>query len=153
MKKIILSLVLAIIVIGIGGFLLLQLVPYGRAHTNPPVVSEPQWDSPATRALAQRACFDCHSNETKWPWYTNVAPVSWLTQHDVEEGRSKVNFSEWQGVISGERGEKENPVDELVRVVERGSMPKQIYLPMHPEARLTAAEKQQLIAGFQATFK
>lgn len=153
MKKTALTLGLAVIVIAVGGFLLLQLVPYGRTHTNPAVVSEPGWDSPATRALAQRACFDCHSNETKWPWYTNVAPVSWLTQHDVEEGRSKVNFSEWQGVINGERGEQRGAVDELVKVVEWGSMPKKIYLPMHPEARLTDAEKQQLIAGFRATFK
>lgn len=153
MKKTVITLALIIIAIGVGGFLLLQLVPYGRDHANPPIVSEPQWDSPATLDLAKRACFDCHSNETKWPWYTNVAPVSWLTQHDVEEGRSRLNFSEWQGVIRGERGEQRGAVDELVKVVERGSMPKQIYLPMHPEARLTDAEKQQLIAGFRATFK
>ena len=56
--------------------LVIQLLPYGRDHTNPPVVAEPLWDSPQTRALAKRACFDCHSNETIWPWYTNVAPVS-----------------------------------------------------------------------------
>jgi hypothetical protein len=55
-------------------FALIQVVPYGRSHTNPPVQSEPKWDSPQTRALAVRACYDCHSNETTWPWYTNVAP-------------------------------------------------------------------------------
>ena len=63
-------------VIVIVGFLAIQLVPYGRTHTNPPVTAEPAWDSPQTRALAVRACFDCHSNETVWPWYTSIAPIS-----------------------------------------------------------------------------
>jgi Haem-binding domain len=70
----------------IGAFLLIQLIPYGHDHANPPVGAEPAWDSPATRELATAACFDCHSNETEWPWYTSVAPFSWLTQRDVEEG-------------------------------------------------------------------
>ncbi len=89
----------------LAGFLLIQLVPYGRNHTNPPVLQEPNWDSPQTRALAQRACFDCHSNETEWPWYSHVAPVSWLVQRDVEEGREKVNFSTW-GQGGAEEGEE-----------------------------------------------
>src|SRR5689334_18000343 len=76
-------------------FALLQIVPYGRAHSNPPVVQEPAWDSARTRELAVRACFDCHSNETKWPWYSHVAPMSWVMQRDVEMGRSVLNFSEW----------------------------------------------------------
>src|SRR5262249_17251950 len=76
-------------------FAVIQLVPYGRDHKNPPVVKEPAWDRPETRAMAARACFDCHSNETRWPWYANVAPASWLVQHDVEEGRTDLNFSEW----------------------------------------------------------
>jgi Haem-binding domain len=81
-----------------GGFITLvaiQLVPYGRGHVNPPTTSEPAWDSPATRALAKQACFDCHSNETEWPAYSHVAPASWLVQHDVDEGRAVVNFSDW----------------------------------------------------------
>jgi len=77
---------------------LIQLIPFGRQHTNPPVVREPAWDSPQTRALAKRACFNCHSNETTWPWYSSVAPVSWLTQRDVNGGRSHLNFSEWNKV-------------------------------------------------------
>ena len=68
-----------------------QLVPYGRDHDNPPVVAEPAWGSPATRELARRACFDCHSNETQWPWYSNIAPLSWLIQRDVDEGRDELN--------------------------------------------------------------
>ena len=65
---------------------LFSFVPYGRDHVNPPVGAEPSWDSPETRALARQACFDCHSNETEWPAYSTVAPVSWLIQHDVSEG-------------------------------------------------------------------
>ena len=56
--------------------LAIQLIPYGRRHTNPPLVGEPVWDQAATRALAARACFDCHSHETRWPWYSHLAPVS-----------------------------------------------------------------------------
>ncbi len=121
----------------------IQLVPYGRDHSNPPVTSEPQWDSTATRDLAKRACFDCHSNETVWPWYSHVAPVSWLLQRDVDEGRSKLNFSEW------DKPQKE--ADEAAKEVREGEMPPWFYLPTHPEARLTDAEKQALIAGLEAT--
>src|SRR5687768_3027163 len=71
----------------VGVLAAVQLVPYGRDHTNPPVRQEPAWDRPQTRALVARACFDCHSNETTWPWYSHIAPVSWLIQRDVVEGR------------------------------------------------------------------
>jgi mono/diheme cytochrome c family protein len=73
-----------------------QFVPYGRDHVNPPVGAEPAWDAPETRALAKQACFDCHSNETEWPAYSHVAPVSWLIQQDISQGRAVLNFSEWQ---------------------------------------------------------
>ncbi len=132
----------------IGGFLLIQLVPYGHNHINPAIIQEPAWDNTMTRDLAVRACFDCHSNETVWPWYSNIAPVSWLVQHDVEEGRSKVNFSEWT-----EGSRQLRRVDEIFEVIEEGEMPPAIYFPMHPEARLTPTEKQQLIEGFKQTFK
>src|SRR5690348_15393640 len=79
----------------VGIFALMQAVPYGRSHSNPPVTAEPKWNSPQTRALAVRACFDCHSNQTKWRWYSNIAPVSWLVQRDVDGGRGTLNFSEW----------------------------------------------------------
>ncbi len=74
----------------------MQLIPYGRDHDNPQTVLEIEWNTPATRQLAQVGCLDCHSSLTEWPWYTNVAPVSWLTQRDVDDGRSVLNFSEWQ---------------------------------------------------------
>jgi len=125
-------------------FMLIQLVPYGRAHTNPPVLQEPSWDSPQTHVLVQRACFDCHSNETVWPWYSNIAPVSWLIQRDVDEGREKLNFSEWS------HGESES--DEIYEVVKEGQMPPSTYLITHPEARLTSTDKEALLAGILATF-
>ena len=144
-----------IIAIPLALFGLLQLAPVGVSYTNPPVVSEPNWDSPQTRALAQRACFDCHSNETAWPWYTRIAPISWLTAHDVSEGRQRLNFSTWgtPSQSSGEFRREGTNVREMVRAVENGSMPPAIYLPLHPAARLTPAEQQQLVQGFLATFK
>jgi mono/diheme cytochrome c family protein len=132
----------------VGGFLLIQLVPYGRNHTNPPVQSEPNWDSPNTRALAQTACFDCHSNETNWGrWYESVAPASWLVQHDVEDGRRRANFSEWN------QGGKPRDIKDLWTVLQRSSMPPAQYLLLHPEAKLTTEQINELIAGFQATVK
>ncbi|MCA8913433.1 MAG: heme-binding domain-containing protein [Planctomycetes bacterium] len=128
----------------IGLAALIQLVPYGRSHDNPPVTAEPQWDSPETQALVKRACYDCHSNETKWPWYSNVAPVSWLVQNDVNEGREHLNFSEWD--------RRQKHADDAAEEVRDGEMPLWVYLPAHPEARLTDAEKQQLITGLEATF-
>lgn len=139
------KLLLIIAAVLVAGFLLLQLVPYGRAHENPPVAAEPNWDSPQTRELAQRACFDCHSNETDWPWYSNVAPVSWLVQHDVDEGRQYLNFSEW-----GRSGEGEE-AEELYEVIAEGEMPMSNYLITHPEARLTDGEKAALAEGLAIT--
>ncbi|HEY3341393.1 MAG TPA: heme-binding domain-containing protein [Anaerolineae bacterium] len=128
----------------LGFFLLIQFIPYGRAHTNPAVLQEPAWDSAQTRELAQRACFDCHSNETTWPWYSDVAPISWLIQRDVEDGRRRLNFSEWNLQQRGARNAAET--------VQNGSMPPWFYIPIHPAANLSAADKAALIKGLQATF-
>lgn len=124
-------------------FIAIQFIPYGRAHTNPPVVQEPKWDSPQTRALAVRACYDCHSNETRWPWYSNVAPMSWLVQHGVDEGRNQMNFSEW------DRPQRE--ARQAPQRIQSGEMPQWYYLPLHPDANLTAAEKKTLADGLRAT--
>ena len=140
MKKTIIITLVGLLVL----FLLIQFIPYGRQHTNPPVVQEPNWDSPQTRELAQRACFDCHSNETIWTWYSNVAPVSWLVQRDVNEGRQRLNFSDWGRV---------REMDDIPRVVQNGQMPMPIFLIMHPEARLTQAEKDAFVSGLQATIR
>lgn len=122
----------------------IQFVPYGHVHTNPPVVAEPAWDTPETRALFMRACGDCHSNQTAWPWYSSVAPISWLVTRDVNEGRAKFNVSEW--------GRPENEGDESAKTMREGEMPPWFYMPLHPEAQLAAAERDQLLAGLVATF-
>jgi hypothetical protein len=130
--------------LGAGALLLaIQLVPYGRDHSNPPVGAEPNWSSPEVRALAVRACYDCHSNTTVWPWYSNVAPVSWLLQRDTVEGRRKLNFTEW------ERPQKK--AKDAAEEVSEGEMPMWIYSAMHAQARLTPAETKQLSDGLTAT--
>src|SRR3954471_20544503 len=89
---------------GFGLLLAIQLLPVWLLQTDPPVVAEPTWDRPQTRSLAQRACFDCHSNETQWPLYTRVAPVSWLVTFDVLRGRRNLNFSAWGAANAGDQG-------------------------------------------------
>ena len=126
-----------------GLLLAIQLVPYGWNHTNPAVVAEPKWDTPRTRELFFRACADCHSNATKWPLYSRVAPVSWLVASDVQEGRSKLNVSEWN------RPQKD--AHEAAEELQKGAMPLPIYLPLHPDARLSTGEKAELVAGLAAT--
>lgn len=161
MRKIIIWLIVGVTAVVV----LIQILPIGRNHTNPPVVAEPQWDSPQTRELAVRACFDCHSNETVWPWYSNIAPISWLITHDVDEGRSKLNFSEW-GVVrgglgsegeEGEEGERRpgggerGEGDDVADLVRSGEMPPWYFVLLHPNAKLTDAEKEALIQGLQAS--
>jgi hypothetical protein len=141
--KTILKLIVIALVAVIALAFLIQLVPYGRQHTNPPVVAEPNWDSPQTRELAKRACYDCHSNETTWPAYSNVAPISWLVQRDVDEGRRHLNFSEW--------GQRNFRTREIGGVIQEGEMPPFYYVILHPNAGLTAAEKDALIQGLNAT--
>ena len=136
--------ILVLILLPICALLAIQLVPYGRDQSNPPVTGEPQWDSAETRALAKTACFDCHSNETVWPWYTNVAPASWLVMRDVEKGRSKLNFSEWG---SGRQPDR----DEIIEVILESQMPPPQYTLIHSEARLSQAQREQFAAGMEKT--
>ena len=137
MKKLLIALIVL--------FVLIQAVPYGRDHTNPKVLAEPKWDSPKTKELFMRACGDCHSNETKWPWYSNIAPISWMVYNHVEEGREHFNVSMWGK-------QKKNEGDEAVEEVREGEMPPLSYLLAHPEARLTDNEKKILIEGLRKTF-
>ena len=151
-------------------FLVIQILPFGRSHSNPAEHSEPPWDSPRTAELAMDACYDCHSNRTEWPWYSYVAPASWLVEYDVYEGRDELNFSEWQELLvklrekdardeqkelerlrKGEKPKKEK-VPGLIKVVLEGEMPMWYYAIVHPDARLTDAEKQELARGLAETF-
>jgi len=124
--------------------LLLQAVPYGRDHANPPVLDSPVWDSPRTEALARGACFDCHSNESRWPWYGSIAPASWRIQSHVLSGRQELNFSELGGSREGAR--------EAAEMVVSGEMPPWDYALLHPEARLTPELRQELASGLRSTF-
>jgi mono/diheme cytochrome c family protein len=127
----------------LGAFIVIQLVPYGRAHDNPPVVAEPRWDSPQTRELAKAACFDCHSNETSWPWYSHVAPIAWMVQNHVDEGREELNFSRWDL----EQEEAHEAAEEVLE----GDMPPWSYTLTHPSARLSDEERRTLAAGLERT--
>ena len=128
----------------VGTLIVIQAIPYGKNHTNPPINGEPAWSSPRTRELMVRACFGCHSNEVEYPSYASVAPISWMVQSHVDEGRSKVNYQEWN---TGERA------DDTIEVIQNGSMPPSFYTTFgrHPEAKLTKAEVAELVAGLKAT--
>ena len=123
----------------LGALVAIQLVPYGRDHFNPPVTGEPSWDAPETRALARQACFDCHSNETQWPAYAAIAPISWLVQRDVDEGRAVLNFSEW----SRPQQEAKDASEE----VREGEMPPAAYTLIHAHARLSSSDRDRLAQG------
>jgi mono/diheme cytochrome c family protein len=140
LRRLVIAGFLALLVLGVA----IQFVPFGRDHTNPPVLAEPAWDRPETRALFVRGCADCHSNQTVWPWYSSIAPMSWLITRDVEEGRDRFNASEWD--------RSDNEEDDAAETVEDGTMPPQQYLMLHPEARFSPAERQALIGGLIATF-
>lgn len=131
--------------LGLVVFLLIQLVPYGRDHDNPRTVQEVAWSSPETRALAMDGCFACHSNLTPWPWFTDVAPISWLTTRDVEEGRAALNFSEWQRP-------QDVDLQQVIDAIRRKRMPPLQHRLLYPESRLSATERQQLEQGLVKTW-
>jgi hypothetical protein len=119
--------------IGIGfvALLAIQFVPVDRS--NPPV----EEDIPTTtevKAVLRRACYDCHSNETVWPWYAYVAPASWLVARDVHEGREHLNFSTWK---SYDAQKQVKLMHESWEEVEEGDMPLWFYTPMHRDARMS----------------
>jgi hypothetical protein len=134
-----------ILVAAVALFGLVQCFNPPRA--NPPVV--PGRDLLATNppppevaALLRHACYDCHSNETKWPWYSRVAPVSWLVANDVVHGRERLNFSEWPRELPDRAARR---LERISENVEYKDMPPAKYTLMHPEARLTAGQRQQLM--------
>jgi hypothetical protein len=116
------------------------------ARTNPPV--DPQKEitahmqvDPAVMSTLSRACNDCHSNRTEWPWYSNVAPVSWLVAHDVNDGREELNFSEWGASKEKEPGKL---LGKICSEVTEGEMPMATYTLIHPHAKLTREEVQNV---------
>ena len=130
MKRIVV--ILVILVVGI------QFIPAKR--TNPAVIYD--FDGPPeVKAILQRGCYDCHSHETKWPWYSHVAPASWVVAHDVKEGREHLNFSNWEPL--------KHIVwihQEIYREVAEGEMPLKAYLIAHPAAEISSEELSVLKA-------
>ena len=130
---------------GVALFVLIQIVPYGRDHGNPPVTQAAAWPAGPGEQLAVQSCYDCHSNLTKWRWYSNIAPVSWLVQHDVEDGRGALNFSEWN---KGQPG-----LGDLVEKISSGEMPPTQYTLIHPSASLSSSEEAQLVAALTKLYQ
>lgn len=118
-------------------FVAIQFVPV-RATSNPPVTGDVP-APPAAKAILRRACYDCHSNETRWPWYSRIAPVSWLVVRDVREGRNELNFSNWDQYSTRQQVKK---LKESWEAVAEGEMPPWFYLPVH--RRLTTEDRAVL---------
>ena len=127
------------IIFGIAALLVvIQLIPVDR--NNPPVTPALELQAPdEVMAVFKVSCYDCHSNQTKWPFYSYVAPVSWLVAHDVEEGRDELNFSEWQ-TLSEKR--KQKKIEEIFEETSEDEMPLPIYLFMHSDAKLSDRQKE-----------
>ena len=130
----------------LGLLVVIQFVPYGRDHANPPPSKQVALSTAAQRELFKTSCQDCHSDQTDWLWYSNVAPVSWLIQNDVEGGREHLNLSAWDRPQAG--------LDDVVEAIQGGGMPPIQYKlsPYHLSAGLSAAEKRQLVAGFKVLY-
>lgn len=102
---------------------------------------------PEVAGLLKAACYDCHSGQPAFPWYTNIAPVSWWIGHHIEEGQHELNFSEWAAYSEKRKNHK---LEECIEMIEEGKMPMASYTWMHPEAKLTDAQKLQLVEFFRA---
>ena len=130
------------IAVGVVVLLAIQLVPYGWSHPNPPVTERAPWPSDEARVIAGESCMSCHSNETDWPWYSYIAPVSWMVRRDVEAGRHDLNFSTWD--------RDDGRADEAVASIVEGDMPPRRYMLANPQARLSAEESEILVDALRA---
>lgn len=122
-------------------FGLLQLVPYGWTHSNPPVVEDTPWPDARSATVARQSCYSCHSNETDWPAYSYLAPMSWLVRNDVDRARDELNFSDWDEAV--------DELDDAVEMVDEGSMPPRRYTAIYREAALDDEEEQVLLAALR----
>ena len=122
------------------GFVGIQFIPVVRS--NPPVLAEIEAPK-EVMTIFRRACYDCHSNETDWPWYSYVAPISWFVESDVKVGRSNVNFSEWNEYSEKLRNLKRYKIG---NEVDEGEMPLWFYVPLHSEAQLSEADIQLIVS-------
>ena len=127
-----------IAVSGLSVLAVLIVIQFSPVDTSNPPVTADIPSSPEGKAVLRRACYDCHSNETRWPWYSRVAPASWLTARDVREGRAELNFSTWNEYSTQQRVKK---IKESWEKVAEGEMPPWFYLPAHRDARLSAEDR------------
>ena len=139
MRKLLRWPVLRWVVLGVAVvFVAIQLVPVDRS--SPPISAEIP-ATPEARAVLRRACYDCHSHETRWPWYGRIAPVSWLLARDVRNGREELDFSTWDQYTTRRRVRK---LKEILEQVAEGEMPPWFYLSVHREAVLSAEDRETL---------
>lgn len=134
MKKILLWMV--------GIFVVMQLIPVDR--TNKPVDKKQNFvevlqPPKQVQEILKNACYDCHSNEVKYPKYAYIAPISWSIKHHINEGKGRVNFSEW---TTYNQDQKSSILDDIIESVQSKEMPLKGYIPMHPEADLTDAQRK-----------
>jgi len=122
-----------------AAFIAIQFLPVERS--NPPVASDAIMTA-ELKTVMRRACYDCHSNETVWPWYSHVAPFSRIVAKDVREGRRELNFSEWNQYPENRKARK---LKEIVEQVEKNKMPQWYYVVMHPDAKLSASDKEMIL--------
>jgi hypothetical protein len=144
MKKI-LKRIFAVLILA---FVVLQFT--NPARTNPPVVHDmiaTNQPPPAVAALLHAACYDCHSSETCWPWYSHIAPMSWLVANDVKDGRENLNLSDWPNDNSKRAAKRLEDMSEQIGYDE---MPPKKYTAIHADARLTDAQKKQLMDWLDA---
>ena len=125
-----------IVIVLVVLLVVIQFIPVSK--TNPPVTGEIIAPEPVMKVF-KTSCYDCHSNEVVWPWYSNVAPVSWLVAYDVNEARDHFNFSQWQSYDSDD---KQDNIEEIWEEVEEDHMPLWYYLILHPEAKLSEQDKE-----------
>jgi len=119
----------------IFAFIGIQFIEVERA--NPPVTAD--LNAPVeVKNIFKNSCYDCHSNETVWPWYSKIAPASWLVSEDVKDGRKHLNFSEWEKLYSEKRAKMK---EEIWEQVNEDEMPLNIYTIMHPSAKLELVQK------------
>ncbi len=117
----------------------MSLPPVNPTHTIQAVMNLP----PSIDSTIHRACYDCHSNESRWPWYSQISPVSWWLKSDVTDGRNALNFSEFATMTKKKQAKRLGDASDEVK---KGDMPLKLYLPMHPAAHLTDADRQAFIA-------
>ena len=129
----------AVIAAAAGLAIAIQFVPIRR--DNPPVTTALTAPAPVM-AIFRRACYDCHSHETRWPWYSYVAPTSWLVVRDVHEGRRHLDLSAWSEYPPSDQQKK---LLDIVDEVQKGDMPLWFYVPLHSEARLSPDDVNALV--------